>query len=89
MPERAAHSELMRAATPLTVGSVSLLPIERIVLHADRREAHAWYAAVKEPYALIVRDAGGVRALDRNAETIPLEALREKLPGLDAVLAAM
>ncbi len=74
---------------PLTFGSVSLLPIERVVLRADRREARVWYAAVKEPYALIVRDAGGVRAFDRNAETVPLGALREKLPGLDAVLAAM
>jgi hypothetical protein len=36
-----------------------------------------------------VRDTGGVRAFDLDPVTMPLEALRERLPGLDAVLAAM
>jgi hypothetical protein len=89
MPERGDYTEVVRAGTPLKLGPVALLPVERVVLRADRRDALACYAAVKELYALIVRDAEGVRALDCAAVTVPLEALREKLPDLDSVLAAM
>ncbi len=89
MPEREPSRDSVRAGSPISVGSVTLLPIERIVLSADRREAFAWYTAAKEPYALIVRDAGGIRAFGRDAVAVPLEALREKFPGLDSVLAAM
>lgn len=45
--------------------------------------------AAKEPCALIVRDAGGMWAIDRDAVRVTLEALREQVPGLGTALAAM
>ena len=89
MPERANHTDIVRAGTPFRVGSMTLLPIERVVVHSAVGALGAWFTAAKEPYALVVRDAGGIRALDIGAAAVSLEALREEIPGLDAVLAAM
>ena len=89
MRERTSRTETVRAGTPLRIGSVILLPIERVVVHSVMGALGAWFTAAKEPYALVVRDAGGIRALDIGAAAVSLEALREEIPGLDAVLAAM
>lgn len=89
MPERNTRIETLQAGTTFTVGSVTVLPIERIVRHANRGNARVWFAVAKEPYALVVRDAGGMRAVDTNASAVSLEQLREKIPGLDAVLASL
>ena len=89
MPERASHTERVRAGTPLRVGSVTLLPIERVVVHSAVGALGAWFTAAQEPYALVVRDAGGIRTLDIGATAVSLEALRAEIPGLDAVLASM
>jgi hypothetical protein len=89
VPERTAHTEAMRAGTPVAVGSITLLPIERVVVHTDRGGSVAWLAAVMEPRALIVRDGRGIRAIDAGAAEIPLDALRAEVPALDAALAAM
>lgn len=89
MPERASRTATVRAGAPLRVGSTTLLPIERVVVHSGVGALGAWFTAAKEPYALVVRDAGGIRALDIGAAAGSLEALREEVPGLDAVLAAM
>jgi len=89
MLERTGHTETVRAGTPVTQGTVILLPIERVVLHSGRGNTRVWFSAIKEPYALIVRDAGGLWAIDTDAAAVPLEALRQRVPGLDTVLAAM
>jgi hypothetical protein len=89
MPEHTSHAETVRAGTPLRVGPVTLLPIERAVVHSHMGAHGAWFTAAKEPYALVVRDAAGLRALDIGATPVSLEALREGIPGLDALLASM
>jgi hypothetical protein len=88
MPERTSHTETVRAGTPLRIGIVTVLPIERAVVRSDRSALRAWFSAAVEPYALIVRDAGGIRAVDADATPISLEELREKIPGLDALMAS-
>ena len=88
MPELTRHSEAMRAGTPLRVGSVTLLPVERVVVLAGTGASAAWFTASKEPYALVVRDEGGVHVVGLGAEAVSLEALREKVPGLDDGLGA-
>ncbi len=87
MPERTGRIGRLRAAMPLRVGSSTLLPIERVVVHSDRGARGAWVYATVEPYALIVRDAGGIRVIDIGAIGVSLEDLRERIPGLDALLA--
>jgi hypothetical protein len=89
MLERTSHTEIVRAGTPVTQGAVMLLPIERVELHSGWGNTRVWLSAIKEPYALIVRDAGGLWAVDIDAAAVSLEALRQRVPGLDTVLAAM
>ena len=89
MPDRDTRTEKLQAGTPFTVGSATLLPIERIVIHTMRGKTHGWVSIVKEPYALAVRDAGGIRAVDTDAIAVSLEQLRVKFPQIDAVLASM
>jgi hypothetical protein len=59
------------------------------VVQSDRGARGGWFSIAKEPYALIVRDAGGIRAVSVDATALSLEALREKIRGLDASLESM
>lgn len=87
MLEHSRRSETVRAGIPVTHGAVVLLPIERVTVNAGRGEQRMWFSANKEPYALIVRDANGIWAIDSDAVVVSLEGLRERVPGLDSVLA--
>ncbi len=86
MPEQHTRTETLRAATPVRVGSVTLLPIERVVMHAYLGAAHVRLSVAKEPYAIVIRDAAGTRAVDIGAATISLQQLRDQIPGLDSLL---
>lgn len=85
MPEPDAHTETVRAGTPLRIGHVTLLPVERLVMYVDRVTTHAWFAVSKVPYALVVRDSDGIRAVAIGA-AVSLEELRAKIPRLDDLL---
>ena len=87
MLERETKSETLQACAPVAVGSLVLVPIERVVKHLDVGEAGFWFSFEKEPYALVVRDAGGTRAVNVAAIAVSMEELRERMPDLDALLA--
>jgi hypothetical protein len=80
--------DVLRAATPLHVGSVTLLPIERLIVRADRFGEGLWSSASKEAYAIVIRDERGVRVLTAGTEAVSLEDLRERIRELDALLVA-
>lgn len=86
MPDRADQIDMLRAVTPVHVGSVSLLTIERVTVHPGRCAGVAWVSAALEPYALIVRDGLGIRVIDVGAGAVSLEQLREQITGLDGLL---
>lgn len=86
MPDRASRMDTLRAETPVRIGPVSLLPIERVLLDAGRCALVAWVSAALEPYALIVRDALGIHVIAVGAGAVSLEHLLERIPGLDALL---
>jgi hypothetical protein len=89
VPERKTFTQTLRAGTPLTVGSVTLLPIERVVTYSDMGNTRVWFSVSKEPYALVFRDSSGLRAVDTDVMAISLKQLCEQIPGLDAMLAPM
>jgi hypothetical protein len=89
MPEPKVASEVLRAGTPVTVGSVTLLPIERVVTHTSQGSTSVWFSVSKDPVALVVRDAYGIRAIETDTAGVSLEHLRAEIPELDAVLASM
>lgn len=88
MPDSRRHSETLQAGAPVTVGALFLVPIERVVTHVDIGEMGLWFSFEKEPYALVVRDANGTRAVNVEAVAVSIEELRAKIPGFDDLLAS-
>ncbi len=88
MPERARRTETVRPGSPLRIGDVLLLPIERVVVRAGRAGVGVWVTADVEPHAVVVRDADGVRAVALDGTPVSLGPLRERLPRLDDLLAS-
>jgi hypothetical protein len=89
MPEPGRRSEAFRAGVPLVVGAVTVVPIGRTVSHADRGRTHAWFSIAIEPYALVVRDPAGLRALGIGEVAVSIEQLRHRVPEIDALLASI
>lgn len=81
--------ESLRAARPLKVGNVTLVPIERIGIRSDIDDAGCWISAVKEVAAVVVRDSGGVRALAMDSSEIALDGLLRETPDLGVILSGL
>jgi hypothetical protein len=85
--ERRARTETWQAGKPLNVGTMTLVPIARVVLHATNGGGFVWLSASKEPQAIVVRDGDGTRTISTTASPVTLEMLRDDIADLDAVLA--
>ena len=81
--------EALRAASPLSIGDVTLVPIERAGIRSDMGDAGYWISAFKEAFAVVVCDANGVRALAADSSEIALDALIRKTPNLGAILSEL
>ncbi len=77
------HRVELRAAAPIRVGEVTVLPVERVVLRSGRGRGGVWVAAEVEPCGLVVRDAGGLRAVALDGTPLALEDLRARVPAID------
>ena len=89
MAESGIGTETLEAGQPLTVGGVTLLPIERVAVRAHGKDGCGWVFGSKDFCALVLCEAGGIRAVDACAEAVRIEELVEKVPGLGATLTAM
>lgn len=81
--------ETLRAGSPLSVGDVTIVPIERAGIRSDMGDAGYWISAFKEAFAVVVCDASGVRALDVDSSEIALDVLIRKTPNLGAILSGL
>ncbi len=73
-----------QAGPPLTVGAVTLLPIEQVLLQVHAGRAGGWITVSKEAVAIVVRDALlHWHALAADGSPMELDALRDRVPGLD------
>jgi uncharacterized spore protein YtfJ len=79
--------EALRAAIPLRVGAVTLVPIERTEISSSAGDAGCWMGAVKEPFAIVVCDAGEIRVFAVDSSDLSLDELIEETPNLAAILA--
>ena len=87
MSEKSTFTETLRAGSPVHVGGVTLVPIEHVALRSEEMGiVGAWFSVTKQPYALIVRDAAGIRTVNIEVPT-SLDELRKRIPELDALLA--
>ncbi len=79
----------LRAGNPMVAGEVTFVPIERCFIQSYTGDMGCWLSGLKEPFAIIVCDATGIRAFDTEATEISVESLMQKIPDLGAVLAPM
>ena len=86
MAEPGVRSLTYRAGAPMRFGEVTLLPVERSVVHAARAGAGLWCWCTRVPHALLIRDGSGLRAVDANGAPLDPDRLRALLPDLDALL---
>lgn len=89
MAEPLTLSVTLRAGSPLVIGAVALLPIERSVRRSWGGPAGAGFSITLEPYALVIRDAAGIRAFGVDAGELALDPLRLGVAGLDEALASI
>jgi uncharacterized spore protein YtfJ len=73
----------------LRVGDVTLVPVERTGMRSGGGDAGYWMSAFKEPLAVVVCDAAGVRALAMDSSEIALDTLIEGTPNLGAILSGL
>ncbi len=88
MPDKESHHETWRVGESITAVNITLLPVEKVLIRSSKGDAGTWVQASKEPFAIIIRDDKGVRALDMCANSVSLEELHQKIPDLDALLAS-
>lgn len=79
----------LRTCKPIVAGEVTLVPIERSFIQSDTGDMGCWLSGLKEPFAIIVCDAIGIRAFDLEATEISIESLIKKIPDLSALLAPL
>jgi len=79
----------LRAGDPMVAGEVTLVPIERCFIQSNIGDMGCWLSGLKEPFAIIVCDAIGIRAFDTEATEISVGSLIRKIPDLGAVLAPL
>jgi hypothetical protein len=79
----------LRAGNPMVAGKVTLVPIERCFIQSETGDTGCWLSGLKEPFAIIVCDAIGIRAFDTEAQEISVESLIQKIPDLRVVLAPL
>jgi hypothetical protein len=77
----------LRAGPAVATVGVTLIPIEWIEITAQRDGGHAWWQVTKEPVAVVICEAGGVRMLDANGAPLSLEEWLPRVDGLEASLA--
>lgn len=76
----------LRAGTPMVAGEFTLVPIERSFITSDSGDWGCWLSGIKEPFAVVVCDATGIRAFDTEATVIPVESLIQKIPDLRKII---
>jgi hypothetical protein len=87
VPERRRiHTTRLQAADPLTVGGVTLLAIERLVVRTDDVPGLRWCSASKEPWAVVVHGETGTRAIGVDGRPMALQRLLDTVAGLVTAL---
>lgn len=76
----------LRAASPLRVAGVEIVPVVRVWLHRHAGEGGVWAAGGREPVAVVIRDASGLRAMNMAGEEVTLDTLLETVEGLAAAV---
>ncbi len=59
----------------IVIGDLTLIMIEQLSMTASDASHGLWVNARKEPYALVIQDGQGLRALDMQGNDLPIDSL--------------
>lgn len=76
----------LRAADPLTVAGVTLIPIEYSRIQSDLGSMGYWLTGFKEPFAVVICDQSGTCAFDMGSAELAVNELIQKVPNLYSIL---
>ena len=77
----------LRVGSPVTIGEVSIIPVERVRVYSNKMSQGYWLYGLKEPVAMVISDPQGVKAVDMQACELSLSELVRDAPDLEAILA--
>lgn len=66
----------------VAIDGTRLLVVARLVIETDRLKQRLWLVASKVPYALVIEDHEGLRALGMSGERLSVNNLVEEVPEL-------
>ena len=72
----------LRPGNPTVAGRVVIVPLERSGIDSACGEMGYWLSGLKEPFAVIVYDAAGVRAFSPAGREMEVDSLVRKFPDL-------
>jgi hypothetical protein len=78
----------LRAGKPMIAGEVTIIPIERCYIQSVPGDMGGLLYGLKEPFAIIIFDAIGIRAYDTSTKEISVASLIQKIPNLSAMMAS-
>jgi len=77
----------LRAGDRIHVGSLVLVPVERVSIHAGWIAGTLEAVATQEPLGVVCRTPGGLRGFDVDGDEMPIDDLLATIDGLREALA--
>jgi hypothetical protein len=81
--------EKLKAGNPVTSGTLTFIPIERVAVYGGQTDIGYWANAYKLPHTVVICGANGVHALDLNSAPVSMDELTEAVPNLKALLESL
>ena len=78
----------LRTGKPMVTGEVTIVPIERCYIQSVPGYMGGLLYGLKEPFAIIIFDATGIRAYNTSMKEITIASLIQKIPDLSAMMAS-
>ena len=69
-----------------TVGDITLIPLFTIQTFCIEQQNMFWLNGTVEPFAVVIIEPAGVRAVGVDEGDLAVDVLAEKIPELDAVI---
>lgn len=79
----------LRTGRPVVSGQYTLVPIKRLVIHAEKGSTSFRFAIHKEPHAIIICGTQDIHAFDLQTNNVSLEHLIQTVPDLGAILTTL
>lgn len=79
----------LRVGTAAQVGDVTLIPLFRIELSRIQQADFLWLNGTAEPFAVVIIEPGGTRAVAVDEGELDVERLVQQMPELEALVSSL